>query len=76
MFLTYDHCTYERMIKDPSCGDVGDACPPVTISHITEHSQQGLEEGPISPRLEDDIEILADEGTRRPPEQDAKKEIK
>lgn len=60
---TYDHGADERMIKDPTCGDVGDADSTVAIAHITKHCQKSLEEGPGAPCFQDHIEIL-NESTR------------
>ena len=52
---TYDHGADERMIKDPTCGNVGDADSTVAITHITKHCQESLEEGPGAPCFQDHI---------------------
>ena len=59
---TYDNSTHERVIKDPPSSNIGDAYSTVMITHITEHCQEGLKEGPCPPRPQDHIEIL-NEGT-------------
>lgn len=58
---TYDHSTHEPVIKDPTCGDIGDAHSTMPITYITEHRQECLEEGPGAPCFQDHIEILREE---------------
>jgi len=47
------------MVQDPACGYVGYANAAMTISNLTEYSEKLLEQVPVAPRSEYDIQVLA-----------------
>ena len=52
------------MIEHPAGGNVGDAHSTVTIADGAEHCQEGLEESPVAPCSQNDIEILNKDNMR------------
>lgn len=46
------------MIKDPACRDVRDANTTVAVPDAAQHRQELLEQLPVSPGLDDHVEVL------------------
>lgn len=55
---TYDHCADERMLEHPAHSNVRDADVAVAVGDAPQDVQQGLEQVPGPPRLEDDVQVL------------------
>ena len=59
MYYTYEDSPYKRMLENPTNSDVRDTRATVTVPDVAEERQQSLEEGPVSPCLQNHIEILS-----------------
>ena len=55
---TYDHCPYERVVKNPARGNVGDAQSTMAVADLAKDSEQGLKQIPVAPRLQNHVEVL------------------
>lgn len=55
---TYEDSSHTRMIQNPSCGYVCDARVLMAVADGAKDGKKGLEELPISPHFQDDVEVL------------------
>jgi hypothetical protein len=49
----------ERVVEDPSDGDIGDAHTAMAVADSSQYGKQSLEEGPVSPHSGDRVQILS-----------------